>query len=52
MREINNRIYECAVAAKADYIVTENTRHFKNPYKTTKIVTARKLIKLLKAGQA
>jgi putative PIN family toxin of toxin-antitoxin system len=38
--EEDNRIYECAVAAKADYIVTENTKHFKKPYKTTKIVTA------------
>ena len=27
----DNRIYECAVAAKADYIVTENTRHFPKP---------------------
>ena len=37
-------IYECAVAAKADYIVTENTRHFKKPYKLTKIITARRLV--------
>jgi putative PIN family toxin of toxin-antitoxin system len=49
--EDDNRIYECAVAAKADYLVTENTRHFKSPYKTTKIVTARGLLKLLDAGQ-
>jgi len=48
----DNRIYECAVAAKADYIVTENIRHFKKPYKTTRIVTARQLLKLLEAGQA
>ena len=45
--EEDNRIYECAVAAKADYIVTENTKHFKRPYKTTKIVNARQLLKLL-----
>jgi putative PIN family toxin of toxin-antitoxin system len=50
--EDDNRIYECAVAAKADYIVTENTKHFKKPYKTTKIITARQLLKLLQAGQA
>lgn len=49
--EEDNRIYECAVAAKADYIVTENTRHFPQPYKTTRIVTARQLLKLLEAGQ-
>jgi uncharacterized protein len=25
--EEDNRIYECALAAKADYIITENTKH-------------------------
>ena len=48
--EEDNRIYECAVAANADYIVTENTKHFKKPYKTTKIVNARQLLEVLKAG--
>jgi len=38
--EEDNRIYECAVAAKANYIITENTKHFPTPYKTTKIVAA------------
>ena len=47
--EDDNRIYECAVAAKADYIVTENAKHFKQPYKTTQIVTARQLLRLLDA---
>jgi uncharacterized protein len=46
--EDDNRIYECAVAAKAHYIVTENTKHFSKPYKTTKIVNARQLLELLK----
>lgn len=45
--EADNRIYECALAAKANYIVTENTKHFKQPYKTTKIITARQLLKVL-----
>ena len=45
--EEDNRIYECAVAAKAHYIVTENTRHFKRPYKMTKIVNARQLLEIL-----
>jgi hypothetical protein len=45
--EEDNRIYECAVAAKADYIVTENTKHFKKPHAYTKIITARQLLKLL-----
>ena len=48
--EDDNRIYECAVAAKADYIVTENIKHFPKPYKTTKISTARQLLKLMEAG--
>jgi len=43
----DNRVYECAVAARADYIVTENARHFRTPYKTTKIITAGALLKLL-----
>jgi len=45
--EEDNRIYECAVAAKAHYIVTENTKHFTTPYKVTKIVNARQLLRLL-----
>src|SRR5690242_14715873 len=47
--ESDNRIYECAVAAKADYIVTENTKHFKKPYKTTKIINARQILAVLEA---
>lgn len=50
--EDDNRVYECSVAAKAGYIVTENTRHFPVPYKTAKIITARRLLKLIEAGQA
>ena len=50
--EEDNRIYECAVAAKADYIVTENTKHFPEPHKYTRIVTARQLLRLLEAAKA
>lgn len=50
--EEDNRIYECALAAKAHYIVTENTKHFLKPHKYTRIVTARQLLKLLEAGKA
>ena len=50
--EEDNRIYECALAAKADYIVTENTKHFPKPHKYTRIVSARQLLRLLEAGQA
>lgn len=45
--EEDNRIYECAVAAQAHYIVTENIKDFKRP-KLTKIVTPRQLLALLK----
>ena len=47
--ETDNRIYECAVAAKADYIVTENARHFPAGYKTTKIVNARQLLAIIES---
>ena len=50
--EEDNRIYECAVAAKADYIVTENTKHFKKPYKITKVINARQMLKLLEADHS
>jgi uncharacterized protein len=43
----DNRIYECAAAAKAHYIVTENARHFKKPHKGTQIVSARRLLELM-----
>jgi uncharacterized protein len=47
--ETDNRFYECAAAAQADFIVTGNARHFKKPYKNTRIVTARRLLELLGA---
>ena len=49
--EDDNRIYECAAEAVADYIVTGNTKHFPRPYKSTKIVTARQLVELLRGKQ-
>lgn len=45
--EPDNRIYECADAAQADYIVTGNARHFPRPHKNTMIVNARQLLGLL-----
>ena len=47
--EDDNRIYECAYAAKAHYIVTENAAHFPEPHKYTQIVNARQLLDMLKA---
>jgi putative PIN family toxin of toxin-antitoxin system len=49
--EDDNRFYECADAAMADYIVTGNASHFKKPYRTTKITTARQLVELLLGEQ-
>jgi uncharacterized protein len=46
----DNRLYECADAANADYIVTGNTKHFTRPYKNTKIINGRQLLELLTAG--
>jgi putative PIN family toxin of toxin-antitoxin system len=43
----DNRFYECAAAAAADYIVTGNLKHFNRPYKGTKIITPRQLLTLL-----
>jgi predicted nucleic acid-binding protein len=43
----DNRIYECAAAAKAHYLVTENTKHFQKSLPYTKIITARQLLKVL-----
>jgi len=43
----DNRFYECADAAQADYIVTGNARHFTKSYKTTRIVNGRELLELM-----
>ena len=45
--EADNRIYECADAAQAHYIVTGNRKHFTTPYKSIKIVNARELLDVL-----
>jgi len=44
------RPYLTHAVLEADYIVTENSRHFKQAYKLTKIITARQLLKLLGSG--
>jgi uncharacterized protein len=42
--EPDNRFYECAHAAGADYLVTGNRRHFPKDLPPTKIVNARELL--------
>jgi putative PIN family toxin of toxin-antitoxin system len=46
--ESDNRFYECARAARADYIVTGHRRHFQSALPPTKIVNARQLLDSLK----
>jgi putative PIN family toxin of toxin-antitoxin system len=48
--ESDNRFYECAQAAQADYIVTGNRRHFPTDLPPTKIVNARELLAILESG--
>ena len=43
----DNRVLECAQAARADYLVTGNTRHFPKRFGGTVIVTPKEFIDLL-----
>lgn len=43
----DNKFLECADAAKADYLVTGNKRHFPEAWKTTKVVNARELLEII-----
>jgi uncharacterized protein len=43
----DNRLYECAEAAQADYLVTGNTKHFPVEHGSTKIVTPRQFLEIL-----
>jgi uncharacterized protein len=45
--EMDNRFYECAEAADADYLVTGNIKHFPKDHKTTKVVSPRQMVELL-----
>lgn len=49
--ESDNRLLECAELAKADYLVTGNTRHFPKAHKTTRIVTGRQFLDISAAEQ-
>jgi len=49
--ESDNRFHECADAASADYIVTGNLTHFKQPHQDIRIVNPRQLLDLLTTGQ-
>ncbi len=43
----DNMFLECADAARADYLVTGNMRHFPRFWKKTKIITSREFVSLV-----
>jgi uncharacterized protein len=43
----DNMFLECADAARADYLITGNARHFPRFWKKTKIVTSREFLSLV-----
>ena len=43
----DNKLLECADAARADYLITGNQRHFPKFWKNTKIITSREFISLV-----
>ncbi len=45
--EPDNRFLECSEAARADYLVTGNVRHFPQAHKGTEIVTGRRFLDIL-----
>jgi uncharacterized protein len=42
----DNKFLECADAARADYLVTGNQRHFPKYWKRTKVITPREFISI------
>ena len=42
--QADNRFLECAEAARADFLVTGNKKHFPKRWKTTEVVNARELL--------
>jgi putative PIN family toxin of toxin-antitoxin system len=43
----DNKFLECADAARADYLLTGNLRHFPKFWKKTKIITSREFISIV-----
>jgi putative PIN family toxin of toxin-antitoxin system len=43
----DNKFLECADAARADYLITGNQRHFPKFWKKTKVITAREFISIV-----
>lgn len=43
----DNRFYECAAEASADYLVTGNTKHFPKQFENISIVTPRQFLEFI-----
>ena len=43
----DDKFLECADAARADYLVTGNQRHFPKFWKKTKVITSREFISIV-----
>jgi putative PIN family toxin of toxin-antitoxin system len=43
----DNKFLECADAARADYLITGNQRHFPKFWKKTKVITSREFISIV-----
>jgi putative PIN family toxin of toxin-antitoxin system len=43
----DNKFLECANAARADYLITGNQRHFPKFWKQTKVITSREFISIV-----
>ena len=43
----DNKFLECADAARADYLITGNHRHFPTFWKNTKVITSREFISIV-----
>lgn len=43
----DNKFLECADAARADYLITGNQRHFPKFWKKTKVITSREFIAIV-----
>jgi uncharacterized protein len=43
----DNKFLECADAARADYLVTGNARHFPRFWKKTKVITSREFLDIV-----
>jgi uncharacterized protein len=43
----DNKFLECADAARADYLVTGNAKHFPRFWKRTKVITSRELVDIV-----